>query len=243
MPGSDGPVCAIPILPLEPCGPASQAVRRAPRCARHQFWRSWQSTDPFWIFWRTVRLPHASLCQMRQLSRSRLQATPSQALRTRSAGFGMSFVVSTRLGPDIGPCTEQSPRIGLRHPLLTSFACRHYCFLANGSPAVSAHGHHAFANEATAAPANHSNQWSFDPRLREGGDSSLSADVCVPLEFRSTPPRRRRPQTAPRRSPVGCFDPRLREGGDQPAFVDTESLRSFDPRLREGGDLTSTAAA
>ena len=56
--------------------------------------------------------------------------------------------------------------------------------------------------------------WSFDPRLREGGDRRSPA----PMRWRSS------------------FDPRLREGGDTWRPDRGEGERGFDPRLREGGD-------
>ena len=100
---------------------------------------------------------------------------------------------------------------------------------------------------------------SFDPRLREGGDSALSNSINLSVVSihasakEATPGKGRvspeqivsihasaKEATSPdcvTRQSLACFDPRLREGGDTTSPSVAEALASFDPRLREGGDF------
>ena len=104
--------------------------------------------------------------------------------------------------------------------------------------------------------------FSFNPRLRVGGDADDSRHSDFGSRFQSTPPRGRRqvfrqPQghdcrfqsTPPRgRRPRSTadslsgvsFNPRLRVGGDDDDKPSSFSGSSFNPRLRVGGDLFET---
>ena len=67
------------------------------------------------------------------------------------------------------------------------------------------------------APFDRANELSFNPRLRGGGDSNLSA-ISISSMFQSTPP-----------------------GGRRLVFCITlEWRRRFNPRLRGGGDMSGT---
>ena len=75
---------------------------------------------------------------------------------------------------------------------------------------------HASAREATPALPTHAPRSScFNPRLRTGGDPSLSLVPATTFLFQSTPPHGRRPRSdrRPWRRRAG-FNPRLRTGGD-----------------------------
>ena len=77
----------------------------------------------------------------------------------------------------------------------------------------------------------------FNPRLREGGDLTKLQNHADKFLFQSTPPRgRRRPGALQTHKPSPNFNPRLREGGDPNCRTSTTSAVYFNPRLREGGD-------
>ena len=76
----------------------------------------------------------------------------------------------------------------------------------------------------------------FNPRLREGGDSTYS---CPPFPAANFNPRLREggdPNCRTSTTSAVYFNPRLREGGDHPRCRPAQFLLYFNPRLREGGD-------
>ena len=77
----------------------------------------------------------------------------------------------------------------------------------------------------------------FNPRLREGGDSSISFafrcfKVSIHASAREATQRKCRSMAFHTR-----FNPRLREGGDFSAISSHPDHPRFNPRLREGGDI------
>ncbi len=77
--------------------------------------------------------------------------------------------------------------------------------------------------------------FSFNPRLRAGGDVADVVAAAIESVFQSTPPRGRRPRTPGRLSRDRSFNPRLRAGGDkiEAARADGEkAFQSTPPRGR-----------
>ena len=72
---------------------------------------------------------------------------------------------------------------------------------------------------------NCSNISIFNPRLREGGDSSCKKARILLCIFQSTPPRRRRPLSFSIAAPERVFNPRLREGGDTVVIINLDRFR------------------
>ena len=77
----------------------------------------------------------------------------------------------------------------------------------------------------------------FNPRLREGGDVTEIIGLCRCQVFQSTPPRGRRRDQFEFDKLIVRFNPRLREGGDMYQKSAAHMQIGFNPRLREGGDM------
>ena len=77
----------------------------------------------------------------------------------------------------------------------------------------------------------------FNPRLREGGDSSFNdlSSFGIYISIHAS----EKEATAREKGLVRSedFNPRLREGGDKYFLTPTSFDHNFNPRLREGGDF------
>ena len=76
----------------------------------------------------------------------------------------------------------------------------------------------------------------FNPRLREGGDLTRLS-LMSPVEFQSTPPRGRRLSVANNYIPIEIFQSTPPRGRRLHPCVSPPAMQYFNPRLREGGDL------
>ncbi len=96
---------------------------------------------------------------------------------------------------------------------------------------------HASAREATRdALAGAADRRSFNPRLRAGGDSMLSANSISSSSFN---PRLRAGGDISgiiNANDIDGFNPRLRAGGDISGIINANDIDGFNPRLRAGGD-------
>ena len=80
----------------------------------------------------------------------------------------------------------------------------------------------------------------FNPRSREGSDSSANSIINRQTLFQSTLPRRERHPAPLPSHPLQHFNPRSREGSDhQHKPHQRHDTTHFNPRSREGSDMLS----
>ena len=76
----------------------------------------------------------------------------------------------------------------------------------------------------------------FNPRSREGSDSSANSIINRQTLFQSTLPRRERHPAPLPSHPLQHFNPRSREGSDGLLLHSARTEQDFNPRSREGSD-------
>ena len=76
----------------------------------------------------------------------------------------------------------------------------------------------------------------FNPRSREGSDSSANSIINRQTLFQSTLPRRERHPAPLPSHPLQHFNPRSREGSDSTTASRRSRDSHFNPRSREGSD-------